>query len=141
MEYHSTNVTPLQDSREIPTVGSSLITRQNTSQMTNQPFPSLDQSFMIKLDCNNFLIYGFDDILDGTLPWPPHFLLDPNSTFATTIKPIVVNPKYITWQYQNRLVMSWIYFLLTEPMMTQIMSYNTTHEIRESLRCSFASTS
>ena len=34
-------------------------------------------------------------------------------------------------------MMSWIYSSLIEPMMTQIMSYNTTHEIWESLRQSF----
>ena len=34
--------------------------------------------------------------------------------------------------------MSWIYSSLPEPMMTQIMSYNTAHEIWESLRQSFA---
>ena len=33
--------------------------------------------------------------------------------------------------------MNWIYSSLIEPMMTQIMSFNTTHEIWESLRCSF----
>ena len=33
--------------------------------------------------------------------------------------------------------MSWIYSSLTEPMMTRIMSYNTAHEIWESLRRSF----
>ena len=77
MKDHSTNVTPLQDSREIPIAGSGLITGQNTSEMMNQSFPSLDQSFIIKLDRNNFLIWSnqmlnvviaseFDDILDGT---------------------------------------------------------------------------
>ena len=44
MADHSTNVTPLQDSGEIPIAGSGLITRQTTSQMTNQSFPSLGQS-------------------------------------------------------------------------------------------------
>ena len=108
MKDHSTNVTPLQDSREIPIAGSGLITGQNTSQMMNQSFPSLGQSFIIKLDRNNFLIWSnqmlnvvieseFDDILDGTRPCSPHFLPDPNSTFSTTIKSLVVNPKYITW--------------------------------------------
>ena len=77
MKDHSTNVTPLQDFREIPIAGSGLITGQNTSQMMNQSFPSLGQSFIIKLDRNNFLIWSnqmlnvvieseFDDILDGT---------------------------------------------------------------------------
>ena len=37
--------------------------------------------------------------------------------------------------------MSWIYSSLTELMMTQIMSYNTAHEIWESLRRSFTSAS
>ncbi|KAJ9692772.1 hypothetical protein PVL29_011723 [Vitis rotundifolia] len=145
MADHSTNVTPLQDSGEVPTAGT-------TSQMTNQSFPSLGQSLTIKLDRNNFLIWrnqmlnvviasGFDDILDGTRPCPPHFLPDPNSTSATTFKSPVVNPEYITWQRQNRLVMSWIYSSLTESMMTQIMSYNTAHEIWKSLRQSFASAS
>ena len=87
---------------------------------------------------NVVIASGFDDILDGTRPCPPHFLPDPNSTSATTFKSLVVNPEYITWQRQNRLMMSWIYSSLIEPMMTQIMSYNTAHEIWESLRQSFA---
>ena len=41
MADHSTNVTPLQDSGEIPTSGSGLITGQTTSQMTNQSFTLL----------------------------------------------------------------------------------------------------
>ena len=36
MEDHSTNVTLLQDFGEIPTIGSGLITGQNTFQMMNQ---------------------------------------------------------------------------------------------------------
>ena len=113
MVDHSTNVTPSQDSVEITTAGSSLITTQTTSQMTNQSFPSPGQSLTIKLDRNNFLIWhnqmlnvaiasGFDDILDGTRPCPPHFLPDPDSISATTIKSPVVNPEYITWQRQNQ---------------------------------------
>ena len=86
---------------------------------------------------NVVIASGFDDILDGTRPCPPYFLPDPNSTSATTFKSLVVNPEYITWQRQNRLMMNWIYSSLIEPMMTQIMSYNTTHEIWESLRQSF----
>ena len=112
MEDHSTNVTSLQDFGEIPTIGSGLIMGQNTFQMMNQSFPSLDQSFTIKLDCNNFLIWpnqilnvvitnGFNDILDGTRPCSPHFLPDPNSTSVTTIKFLFVNPEHITWQHQN----------------------------------------
>ena len=41
MADHSTNVTPLQDSGEIPTSGSGLITGQTTSQMKNQSFTLL----------------------------------------------------------------------------------------------------
>ncbi|KAJ9682571.1 hypothetical protein PVL29_018485 [Vitis rotundifolia] len=129
MEDHSTNVAPLQDSGEIPTTRSGLITGQNTSQVMNQSFPSLGQSFTIKLDHNNFLIYRFDDILDETRPCPPHILPYPNYTSATTIKSL----------HQNQLVMSWIYSSLTKPMMTQIMSYNIAHKIWESLQRSFAS--
>ena len=109
MANHLTNVTPLQDSGEIPTAGSGMITGQTTSQMMNQSIPSLSQSLTIKLKHNNFLIWrnqmlnvviasGFDDILDGTQPCLPYFLPDTNSISATTFESPVVNPEYITWQ-------------------------------------------
>ena len=41
----------------------------------------------------------FDDILDGTQPCPPHLLPNPKSTSVTTIKSLVVNLEYITWQH------------------------------------------
>ncbi|RVX03551.1 hypothetical protein CK203_027874 [Vitis vinifera] len=51
MEDHSTNVTPLQDSGEISTTGSSLSIGQNTSQMMNQSFLSLGlMMFLMELD-------------------------------------------------------------------------------------------
>ena len=50
---------------------------------------------------NMVITNGFDDILDGTQPCPPHFLPDPNSTSVTTIKSLFVNPEHITWQRQN----------------------------------------
>ncbi|RVX22758.1 hypothetical protein CK203_008236 [Vitis vinifera] len=96
MADHSTNVTPLQDSGEIPTSGSGLITGQTTSQMTIiilHYSVNLLRSNSIAITphlanqmLNVVIASGFDDILDGTRPCPPHFLPDPNSTFATTIQ-------------------------------------------------------
>ena len=59
MEDHSTNVTPLQDSGEISTTGSSLSIGQNTSQMMNQSFLSLGQL----LQSNSIVITSLSGVI------------------------------------------------------------------------------
>ena len=81
MANHLTNVTPLQDSGEIPTAGSGMITGQTTSQMTNQSIPSLSQSLTIKLNHNNFLIWR-NKCLMWSLPVDLMiFLMEPNHVY------------------------------------------------------------
>ncbi|XP_062076348.1 uncharacterized protein LOC133781392 [Humulus lupulus] len=112
-------------------------TEDPTSSFSPQlSFPSLNPSFTVKLDSENYMIWknqilnvvmaqGLEDYLDGSISEPVRFLDPPLNTSP--------NPLYNTWQRCNRLLMSWLYASLTDDMLAHIVSYTTAAEIWVSL--------
>ena len=100
------------------------------SNFTHHTMPSLNQAFTVRLDQSNYLLgrtqmlniiiaNGIEEMIHGKIPAPSWFLGDSEN----------INLEYNIWQRQNRLVMCWIYSLLTEGVMTQIIGLDTTSEI------------
>nr|CDH30699.1 putative Ty1-copia-like retrotransposon [Cercis chinensis] len=151
MEDHiNIEVTPLMETQNLGSEHSANTMATQTTGI-NSNLPTFGQTLTIKLDRNNFLIWrnqllnivvanGYEDILEGTRSCPYQWIAV-TDTASTTHGSVILNPEYVLWQRQNRLVMSWIYSSLTEQMMTQIMAYNSACEIWTALRESYASAS
>ncbi|KAJ9550796.1 hypothetical protein OSB04_014841 [Centaurea solstitialis] len=131
----SRNVSALMAPQSSPISSSDSANSSSSSQIMSLPAINLNQVFSVKLDSNNYLIWknqllnvvisqGLEGYLDGSKPQPPKFL---------SIDTTQVNQEYILWGRYNRLIMSWIYSSLSESMLTQIVAFNTAHEIWNSL--------
>ena len=110
--------------------GSASSTDHPNSRFAHHTMPSLNQAFTVRIDQSNYLLgrtqmlniiiaNGIEEMIHGKIPAPSWFLGDSEN----------INLEYNIWQRQNRLVMCWIYSLLTEGVMTQIIGLDTTSEI------------
>ena len=73
---------------------------------------------------------GFKDYIEGNSIFPSHIL----STRS-------INPEFVSWRCQGRMILSWIYSSLTPEVMAQIIGHSTSHSAWIALEKIFASSS
>ena len=74
---------------------------------------------------------GFENFIEG-------LSVCPEKTDPTTG---AVNPEFVAWRRQDRLILSWIYSSLTPEIMAQIVGHTTSNSAWNALEKIFSSSS
>ncbi|KAL5538074.1 hypothetical protein UlMin_043114 [Ulmus minor] len=96
----------------------------------------------VKLDRSNYVIWrsqidnviyanGFENFIEG-------LSVCPEKTVPTIG---VINPEFVNWRRQDRLILSWIYSTLTPEVMAQIVGHTTSSSTWKALEKIFSSSS
>ncbi|KAL5564462.1 hypothetical protein UlMin_027626 [Ulmus minor] len=96
----------------------------------------------VKLDRSNYVLWrsqmdnviyanGFENFIEG-------LSVCPEKTDPTTG---AVNPEFVAWRRQDRLILSWIYSSLTPEIMSQIVGHTTSNSAWNALEKIFSSSS
>ena len=104
----------------------------------------------IKLNHNNYPVWkaqalpyfrgqGVIGYLDGTISAPPQEIDATNPVTGAISK--VPNPEYAQWIRQDSIILATINSSLTEEVLSQVMSYNTSREVWHALQQNFSSIS
>ncbi|KAL5799441.1 hypothetical protein ACOSQ4_032325 [Xanthoceras sorbifolium] len=102
---------------------------------------------MIKLDCNNHLLwksivfpvirgYKLDGYLLGTKPCPPKFL-----RATTTDNYPSLNPAYEDWVIHDQLLLGWLLSSMSESILAKVVGLTTSHKVWTKLETVFANQS
>ncbi|TXG55646.1 hypothetical protein EZV62_020902 [Acer yangbiense] len=123
---------PSSSSTETPTV----LQEGSNSSNESSPFGNkLNQSFAIKLDRQNFILWKtmvttiikghrLDGHLYSTRPCPPEFLPSP-TTPGVSDSGSCSNPEYEKWLVNDQLLMGWLYSSMTENVALSVMGSTT----------------
>ena len=101
-------------------------------------------SLLIKLDDNNFLLWKQQVGVAIQGHKLQKFILEsenPPKMFLTARDHVQgkINPEYLNWEQQDRLLFSWLLSSMTEVMLTRMVGCETSHHIWKTLEVFFAS--
>ncbi|KAJ3705170.1 hypothetical protein LUZ61_008875 [Rhynchospora tenuis] len=117
----------------------------HTSQLSSSTdsIVSITTQISTKLNPNNYLMWKsqITPLLHGHnlnrfIEQPP-----PAPTTITTDGQLTLNPDYSIWHRQDQLLLGWLRSSLSESIMAQVVSCNTSMELWSSLQLTFASAS
>ena len=136
-------ITPISEQSE----SQNLTPQISQSHFINQS----NQSITIRLSDTNYLVwrqqvlsntrgYGLEGFLLGTIPKPPEFFeaTDPATGRPTQGPP---NGEHVLWVRQDQLLASWLLASMSETVLVNMVGFETSSEIWDSLEKSFASQS
>ena len=79
---------------------------------------------------NVIFAYGFEDYIEGIFVCP-----------SRTLSIRSINPEFVAWRCQDRMILSWIYSSLTLEIMAYIIGHSTSHSSWIGFEKIFASSS
>ncbi|KAK0604285.1 hypothetical protein LWI29_014156 [Acer saccharum] len=120
---------------------------QNNSVQAIPFTNTFNHPLSIKLDHENYLLWksqmlpviqGHDlkGYILGTHPCPPKDIT-PKTGDSSTDEP-TINPHYVSWRKQDKLLLSWINASLTPEVLVQVTSLETSHDVWSTLAQLFA---
>uniref|UniRef100_A0A2N9ISJ0 Integrase catalytic domain-containing protein n=1 Tax=Fagus sylvatica TaxID=28930 RepID=A0A2N9ISJ0_FAGSY len=123
----------------------------------NPPLPTIQAPLLllsnmanlmsIKLDSTNFIVwkhqlssilkaYSMIDFVDGTVPSPSRFLVNPEGNLTTT-----VNPEFQIWNIRDQALLTLINSTLSQPVLSMVVGQNSAQSVWKTLEHRFTSTS
>ncbi|KAL5552466.1 hypothetical protein UlMin_039867 [Ulmus minor] len=120
---------------------SSLGSTQSPSMASIPAFQMLNHTLPVKLDRTNYVLWrsqmdnvvfanGFENFIEGISICPQKETSDG-----------LVNPDFVVWRRQDRMILSWIYSFLTPGIMAQIIGHTTSYSAWIALEKIFSSSS
>ncbi|KAL5557280.1 hypothetical protein UlMin_039516 [Ulmus minor] len=120
---------------------SSLGSTQSPSMVSVPAFQMLNHTLPVKLDHTNYVLWrsqmdnavfanGFENFIEGISICPQKETSDG-----------LVNPDFVVWRRQDRMILSWIYSSLTPGIMAQIIGHTTSYSAWIALEKIFSSSS
>ncbi|KAL5705838.1 hypothetical protein ACHQM5_024078 [Ranunculus cassubicifolius] len=118
-------------------------TISSSTSTTPQHITSIHHLISVRLDNSNYLLwltqfkpllkgYGLEGYVDGTISCPPRTLTSDETN---------INPEYIQWNKQDRVLLGWLLSSLSETVLAQVVGLNTSRDVWVALENQYASKS